>query len=431
MRFLRAALAFGTLGGFALAVSLPVLAALGRMNLSWVAHAQVHGHLQVAGFAGLTIVGLTYHLAPRFGDGRPPLRWAVSATWWCLVCALLLRALGQPLASQPSFAVMLAGGALIELAGTAIFGCVTVWALRPAIRSGAPHALMMASGATWFAVQALLGAWWLTDLAREGRTVLDSSRNGTLVLLQTYGFILCVFLGVGYRSFPSFFAMPQPSRPIAIAAFLMLQAGLAGSAIARALSEDARGAAAAQILTGVGVLLAVSAFGWWRRETRFAVASQPIAVALRATLMWLSITGALLVWTGVRGLWSGAVPIAQIDGIRHIFLIGVVTLGITSMAQLILPEFASARLLRPPSRFRAASFATALSTAAFLRGVIPLAAVPDGIRFWSMAAAGLLGLGTVIAFSVIVVRAQRAHRTYLDRIARFGRNALPVVGLDR
>ena len=88
---------------------------------------------------------------------------------------------------------------------------------------------------------------------------------------------------------------------------------------------------------------------------------------------------------------NAAVSPASADAVRHIFAIGVVTLAITAMAQLILPEFASERLLRRTAPWRGAGFALALSTAVVLRGLLPLTPVPDAVRFWTMAARSFIG----------------------------------------
>src|SRR5690606_30770873 len=111
--------------------------------------------------------------------------------------------------------------------------------------------------------------------------------------------------------------------------------------LANEVDRDATAlAAAGQVLVGAAVILAVSAFGWWRRETRLAAASQPIAWSLRATLLWLTVAGVLLAGSGAMAALEGdAVRTSTADAIRHVVAVGVITLGITAMAQLILPEF--------------------------------------------------------------------------------------------
>lgn len=432
VRFVSAALAFGLVGGLTLAIVLPVQAALGRVNLSWLAHAQVHGHLQVIGFAGLFVVGMTFRLAPRFGAGHIAYPRAVVPVFWLLVAGLVLRTVGQPMADHVWLARMLALGAVLELAGATLFAVCIVTTLRPAIVAGAPHAILISAGSLWLFGQACLGAWWLGGLASDGSVVLGAARNAGLVAMQVYGFLLCTFAGVGLRVFPTFFGMPQPSHRFGRAAAALLIGGLAIWVLASVGAPRSGGlatvGAGGQAMVGAGVLALVGAFGWWRRETRFAAMSQPLSWALRATLGALTVTGVLLAATAGAALLEGrAVLVGQVDAVRHVFALGVVTLGVIGMAQLILPEFASERLIRKPSARRGAAFAGALLGAATLRGVIPLFGVGAPARFWLMSIAGVLALGSVAGFAFFFVRARRAHREYRSRVARFRDDGLPVL----
>ena len=431
LRFIYAALLFATAGGFALAIWLPVQAALGHMDVSWLAAAQVHGHLQVLGFAGLFVLGVATKLAPRFGGGRLRGPALVKAAFWCLVAGLLARTIGQPSAAHAPFALLMASGAILELAGATMFTVSAALTLRPSVAEGAPNALLMLSGMTWLVVQATLGAVWFSQLALDGAGVLRSDRDGLLVSVQFYGFLLCVFSGVGLRTFPSFFGMPQPSVRLGHATFVLLQGGLllwvGGSLLALADVEAGWAIVAGQALVGVGVLTLVSTFGWWRRETRFAVASQPLAWPLRATLAMLTLTGLLLGVSGIEALVrGGAISGARFDAIRHIFALGVITQGIVAMAQLILPEFASERFVRPPRRWRSGALASALVGAVVLRGFVPLLGVDANPRFWSMAAGGALAFVAVAMFGMLFLRARRTHVAYLRRVTVWRTQALPV-----
>lgn len=431
IRFVYTALLFATLGGFALAVWLPVQAALGHMDVSWLAAAQVHGHLQVAGFAGLFVLGVATKLAPRFGGGHLAHPALVNGAFWCLLAGLFARGVGQPFASHMPFAWLMASGAALELAGAAMYAGSIALTLRPSILKGMPSALLMCSGMVWLVAQAALGVVWFSQLASEGASVLRSDRDGLLVSIQFFGFLLSVFAGVGLRSFPSFFGMPQPSVRMGHAVFASLQGGLllwvGGSLLALGGVDAQRAVAAGQALVGLAMLLLMSTFGWWRRETRLAVASQPLAWPLRATLAMLTFTGLSLCGSGIEAfVRDGMISSARLDAVRHIFALGVITQGIVAMAQLILPEFASERFVRPPRRWRGVALAVALVGAVVLRGFVPLVGVTGDARLWSMAVGGSLGLMAVAAFGVLFLRARRTHLAYLSRVAVWRTQALPT-----
>ncbi|MEX2552882.1 MAG: hypothetical protein WD627_07795, partial [Actinomycetota bacterium] len=205
MPFIAASLLFGVLGGFSLATSLPVEALAGSLDVSWVAHAQVHGHLQVVGFATLFIVGMALKLAPRFG-GRtisPPgvERWLL----WLLVVGLLGRTFGQPLAEVTPFGILTLAGAALESAGAGLFLFLVVAALWDAVRDRQPFALLIVGAAFAFLLQSVLGLWWLSEMVADRRRILGTLENAVLLHLQFFGVLLPAILGVGMRSFPTFF----------------------------------------------------------------------------------------------------------------------------------------------------------------------------------------------------------------------------------
>lgn len=428
--FLAASLMLGVFGGFTLAVSLPVEAALGGFDVAWVAHAQVHGHLQVIGFGGLFVLGMAMRLAPRFGRGDLAFPRLVRPGFILLVIGLLLRAFGQPLADEPVFAMLLVAGALAELLGGLAFIAILGATLAPALRNPGPHALLLFGAPLWLVVQATLGAWWLTELAVDGRTILEHTRDSALVNVQFFGILLSAILAVGMRSFPTFFGMPPINRTAGIAMALLLHIGLTAwtvAAVVRAelgLDTTAIGSVGAAVV-GLATMMAVISFGLARRKHRMAAASRGFVWALQPVLAWLALTGLGLAWAGMRGvIGGGGLGVEELDAIRHVFAIGVVTLAIAAMAQLMLPEFASERLVNPPAPWRGAAFGLALSVAAVLRGVLPWGGLDGDAEYWAMALGGTIALLAVSAFGILYWRARRRHVAYTVRMAALrARNA--------
>ncbi len=433
--YLFASLALAVFGGFTLAVSLPIEAALGGFDVGWVSHAQVHGHLQVVGFAGLFVAGMAMKLAPRFGSrSTVALPGLVTPALVLLVAGVLFRALGQPLADHPRFDALLIAGVASELAGALCLAAAVLATLRASMRIGDPSALLLGGAMVWFAVQAAFGAWWLAQLAGEGGTILESTRNSALVNMQFFGLILGAVLGVGMRSFPTFFGMRPTPRPMGLAVFVLLNAGLAFWVAGAAWDMPERLEAVGRLGVGAAIILAVLNFGLTARKHRLAAASSGYIWALRPVMLWLALTGALLAIGGGQSLASGSrASTEDIDAIRHIFAVGVVTLAIVAMAQLILPEFASERLVRKPSPWRGAIFGVVLSLAAIFRGVLPYlgdtVGVEGELRWWLMGAGGTLGLAASIGFAILFWRARRSHVAYMRRIRemRKQQTALNVV----
>lgn len=420
--FLVASLLFAVFGGLTLAVSLPVQAALGHFNFSWLVHAQVHGHLQVTGFATLFVIGMAARLAPRFGRGTLAAPRLVRPAAGMLIAGILLRTIGQPLADQPAFAFLLTVGVVAEWIGALIFAGIFLATLAPAVRAFQPHATLLALAFFWFAAQATLGLWWLTELARDGGTLLEHSRNSTLLTIQIYGVLLSAILGVGTRSFPALFGMPPTSLLLSRAGAILLTAGVTTWSVAltiRALRGTDTGPLIGIGITAVGlaILLTVATFGVGRLKHRFSPASAGFVWAMQPVLIWLAIGGVALIWLGTQSTLTGnTIRLDQLDATRHIFLVGVVTLAILAMAQLMLPEFASERITNPPAVWRGAAFGLALSLAVVFRSLAPLAGIEGDLRWWFMALAGLITLVATTAFGLLFWRARRRHVAYMTKI---------------
>jgi hypothetical protein len=423
LRFVAAALALSVFGGLSLAVALPVDAALrGRIELSWIEHAQAHGHLQAVGFAGLFIVGVAYRLLPAFA-GRPlPHPRLIAPSFWLLAGGVLMRAIAQPVADIDAFGVLLAVSGWSELAGIALFALNGVPTLWPAARAVTPFALFLLAGSLWFVLQAALGAWWLTELAADGRTILPADRNGVLLLLQFFGVHLSFIAGVGVRTLPVFFGASPPSPRVALVVFAVVAAGLAMSAVAGTvgalaadrpwLIEDA-----GLVLLGLGLVGTASLMRWWRRPTRLRPASRQFAILLQQAMVWQTVAGAMLVTLGVLAIADGTTPTwADLDATRHVVGVGVVLSMVVGMAQLVLPEFAGERLVGRQGAWRGIAFAAALSAATGLRAGARLFGeqLPGAWDHWLMAAAGVLALAVVGGLGFLFVRSWRGYRHVLD-----------------
>ncbi|MHB8632037.1 MAG: hypothetical protein ACYC9W_08935, partial [Candidatus Limnocylindria bacterium] len=112
---------------------------------NWLVLVQVHGLLQLFGFAGLFAMGVALHALPRFrGAASPPTALWLTA-YLGILGGLALRAVAQPVPDLPGRgALLLIGGALL-CAGALAFSGAALRALATGRNPHRPDELLIGS----------------------------------------------------------------------------------------------------------------------------------------------------------------------------------------------------------------------------------------------------------------------------------------------
>ena len=380
---LLAALGPGFLAGALLSAALGLGVPLGPW---WPAVAQVHGHAQLAGFAGLMVLGVAFHFLPRLRGA--PLA-APGLVPWVLALyggGLLLRVLGQtagplvppgaPLAPALRLLFVLSGPLTLggALAGLALLGRT---ALRgPALRTRAGFrqvAPLLAAGGTAFLLFHGLNALGTLTAGGAAPWVVPPALDAAAVRLALLGWLVPVAVAFSARSFPLFLWTRPPRRWV-------LQGGLALLLLGLALSlagVTAGGLSPGPLLEGVALLGFVHALNVLAPrvsppgrprdpdEARLARATRwPLAGAYG----WLIVAALLLLAQALLPL-AGAPP--PEDALRHALGTGYVLLLIVGMGLRLLPGFAGRRARDVRFGWALTAICAALA-AAFLRVLPPL-----------------------------------------------------------
>jgi hypothetical protein len=258
----------------------------------------------------------------------------------------------------------------------------------------------------------LLAALAIRSLV-DDRRVLPPEENAALLGYELYGFVLLFIGGVLTRAAPSFVGRPR-SQVMARASACLLAMGAAAYAVTTlVMAGGQRSEALQRLATGslmavsIALLLVVCAGGVLHpRANRVAAASQRQFWFLRAGSAWLAATSLLTCWYAGAALIDG-VPLDQfeLDAVRHMLTVGVITMLIVGMALLVVPEFAGRRLQRPGERWPTWTMLGALNAAAVLRAWPALEGTGwlEPERYWPMALAGVLALVAVGLFSWMYV----------------------------
>jgi uncharacterized protein involved in response to NO len=364
----RAALVLGAGGGFLLACVLTVTSMAGvPLGTWWLALAQAHGNLQVFGWAGLFVVGVSLYFLPRL-RGAPllavwPVRWLIGLQ----VTALCLRALAQPLLAltgEPFWRISLVGSGILQC--MALLGIVLLLGLtfcqgpaltqRPAFGSILPLVLCA------FTCLALAGIVNLVNMCQtEG--LVSATGDSLFVALGLFGFLLPMALGMSARSLPMYAGLNAfPTRSLFLLASLYISgllsfcAGLLGGwqGMAGAGMALMGGVLVAFIISFMRIMRtrgklpqkvkqlapkpAMLAQTYQAHIVRERGAYGPFVALVASAYLWAALGGILLLSNGLAELLGWTAPFVE-DAIRHSLTVGFLSLLICGLAPRMLPGF--------------------------------------------------------------------------------------------
>lgn len=364
----RAALLLGAGGGFLLACILTVSSMLNlALGSWWLALAQAHGNLQLFGWAGLFVIGVSLHFLPRLRGAPLVATWPVNWLIALQVCALILRAIAQPLLTLTNgmlWHVALLGSGVLELC--ALSGIVLMLGLtflrgpavskRPAFLATLPF---LACAYLSLALAALVNL--INLCAASG--LIEPTGDLLCVTLGLFGFLIPMALGMSARSLPMYAGLEGfPPRQLFSLAFpyiaglllfcmsllggwpfseslgrLLIGGVLIGfvTLFLRAMRTRGKLPVKVQKLASAPAALARS---YRERVSRERQSYGPFVALVASSYLWLLLGGILLAINGLSGLLGFNPPLAD-DAIRHILTIGFVSLLICGVAPRMLPGF--------------------------------------------------------------------------------------------
>ena len=422
--FIAASLALGIGGGFMLALLLPLARAEEwgwSDGMRWQALIQAHGQLQLIGFGGLFVMGMAFRLMPRF-SGRPLAFPAlVPALIPVIATSLILRSVAEPWSDGAVRDTAFVASAVLLLLGGLAFAAIIGRTLLHRNSRAEATAYFFVFGAIGFCAGAVLNLMQTIEVVRDGLSIAPVSKQTAQLFAQQYGFLIMFLSGVGLRAIPTLMGAPRraaATRAVALllASGITLFTGAMLWIAYRSFSETAaRIGDVGLLLTAVAFATSVWVSGALRSsENRVADASQTVFWFVRSAFAWLLVAALVTSWYAVRALLAGALPDTfELDAIRHILTVGVLTMMIIGMAMLIVPEFAGRRLQHPDERWLQRGMLIALNAAAALRlwpaieGVNWLAAT----RYWPIAASGGLASCVVIIFAAMFAQSYFEQRT--------------------
>lgn len=224
INYIWTALRFALFAGFAIGAHLTFVIGYDfNLGDGFVGLIQTHGHVQLVGWAGLFIMGMSLHFMPRLTGmafSNPKL---VRKVLWLMTAGLIVRSIGQsvtPYIIESKFFVSLnllvAASGMLEFLGI-IFYLILILGLyreskekgkRQTLKSIAPFMGMMLTG--WF-LYGGLNLILLIDAAVNGSVVLDDAWNEFAIKSFIGLVLLPVAFAFSIRTFPLYLRLNAPN----------------------------------------------------------------------------------------------------------------------------------------------------------------------------------------------------------------------------
>ncbi len=416
--FAFGAVFFALVLGFPLGFTVAHAAAQGgTLDGRLTAVTQLHGHLQLAGWFGLFVVGMGYRLVPRFTAVKVRPALLVPLTFGLLAGGLVLRAVSQPWADEPPMGVLFAASGVLEAAAALVFA----WVILHCVRHGRPdefhYSEFFAAGALWLAVALLINLALVVDAAANSEAAVSVTRSTAVTFVMLYGFVSMFVFAVSLRTFPIFFGRRRAQPHAAMAAWAVANVGIGGFAAAVlwrsyeiSTTERVLEAASFAAVGGAFLVILFTLRVFEGTPHRLRESARRSMAFVRSAYAWLLVAAAIQVFFGLRALWDGRLPAHyEADAARHFLALGFVTTIILGMALLVLPRLAMRRMQEQSSRLVANSLLVLMQGATAARGAGSLLANETRLDegFWTMTAGGLFGILAMAVFAWYILRSPR------------------------
>ncbi len=442
--FIWWALRIALFAGFALGAHLAAVIGFGfPLGKAFYAYIQIHGHLQLLGWAGLFIMGISLHFVPRLA--ATPLEQPVRLKFVLgfMATSLVLRFIAQgalPYAQHTSLlfplSVVVILSAALTASGILLYLTTIIQTIqrapnqekRPALRQVRSFFLTMLLG---WAAYACLNLAMTVNMAADGLTVLaqawDEFAVNTFISLT----LLPVAFAFSVRMFPLYLRLPVIDWSVNTVAALYLAATVLfllptlppvltiDSTLPIQISHLGMIARAGVILLFIWKLdlLTRRRLPWTvvKRELHPGPDRRPTRKGLPdygefgrfewlvvSSYIWLALGAGIELIQGVGFFLDWEVAISS-DAVRHCFLLGFITQLILAMAGRMIPGFIGKKRLVRPDLVAATFWLVNLAAGA---RVFPLIA-PDwimnlpGMEILGRTAFGLSGMFAMAAIAAL------------------------------
>jgi hypothetical protein len=382
-----------------------------------------HAYVQVFGFMALFIMGVAYHVLPRFVGGTLQYACLVRWSFWLQLGGVVAIACGFFHGASLVRPLWIAGSAS-TLVAALLFGTVVLRTMARGVAEREPFRRWVAAGVVWqVASSALALTAALADEVVWHRALWDAA---------LFGFISSWIFGVGRRILPIFLGCRPRWGHLERPVFVLYQLGVIAWVIAALPNADAL---AFSVTRGAGALLVISSVAAFTACLGLFARRGPLfGCAIRnpqdgwqryvfAAWGWLSVGLALGPgWTLAHVFAAGAEPLLVGDFARHAMAVGFAAQMVLGVASRVVPNFTGKALWSPVARDTTFYL---LNASMLIRAL----QVPIGFGIWPEAWAGIAWAGPPAVLAMVLFTAN-IIMTVRGRPATLLQPAVPAQALQ-
>jgi hypothetical protein len=214
-----------TLGGALGALMLASITIGMPPGLSWNL-VKTHAHFQLFGWLGLFIMGIAYHVIPRFKATELYSKPLANISFWLVLAGVLLRGAAIAVPGASAATALLGFSGVLEFTGVALFIYVVFKTILSSEQKVELFERYVAIALLWFLLGSALNLGIGMHMIQGGLQTAPQPLNDALIHTMLFGFAAMMIMGVGVRTLPVFLGLQEARKKPVSYALLLLNLGI-------------------------------------------------------------------------------------------------------------------------------------------------------------------------------------------------------------